>query len=228
MSIDISCWQTPPQTLCLAEGEIHLWRISLVASKSTLDLLETILTPDESVRAKRFIDPKKAEDFIVARARLRQVLGQYLNINPASLVFSYNDKGKPALHTRHDSEFTFNLAHSGEWALLALARGAEIGVDLEQIDQKVDYSQIAEQFFNPKEKAAVEKFPPQRQRRGFYRVWVQKEAGLKRNGFGFSGDLSTDTLDQQEFSRLFPISINYLGAIATNSEPCTIQRYRFY
>jgi len=227
MSIDISCWQQPPQTLLLAENEVHLWRFALSTSQSNIKHLKAILSPDEGRRTDRLLDAEKAEKCIVARARLRQILGKYLKHDPANLAFSYNDKGKPSLQTEHDSKLKFNLAHSGTWALLAITTKAEIGVDLEQIDLNVDYRKIVEQFFNAGEKAEIERFTRQRQRRGFYRVWTQKEAGLKKTGFGFSTDLTTVTCNREYFFRLFPISKNYLGAIAADSEPCTIRRFKF-
>ena len=226
MAMLISCWQDPPQSLSLDSNELHLWRIFLPVCRTTQLLLKSTLSPDERARAERLLDPKKAADFVAARGRLRQILGNYLNFQPAELAFSYSRKGKPALHADFSSTLGFNLAHSGEWALLAVAADTAVGVDLEQIDPRIDCRKIAAHFFDPAEKIIFNKFSEQRRRRGFYRIWTRKEAGLKRSGRGFSADPAADSTDTAGQSQVLPIWKHYLGAISVSEKISYVQRYQ--
>ena len=226
MTMQVSCWQAPPQRLSIESGELHLWRISLKVSSPTLLQLKNTLSPDERSRAKRLLAPQKATAFIIARGRLRQILGNYLNLPPAGLQFSYGIKGKPALHADLCSDLSFNLSHSGDWALLAVAVDTAVGVDLEQIDPLIDCREIAAQFFNPQEISIFNNFPERRKRRGFYRLWTSKEARLKRIGFGFSADPAADNACPEERTAAFPLAKSYLAAIATSTEIISLQRYQ--
>src|SRR5215472_2261792 len=42
----------------------------------------------------------------------------------------------------------FNLSHSGSRALLAFTRGREVGVDIEQIRNNLDFEALARRFFS--------------------------------------------------------------------------------
>ena len=226
MAMQISCWHAPPQRLSIESAELHLWRFALKVSSPTLLQLKNTLSPDERSRAERLLAPQKAADFSVARGRLRQILGNYLNLPPAELTFSYGIKGKPALNPDLSSDLSFNLSHSGDWGLLAVAAGSAVGVDLEQIDPLIDCRKIAAQFFNPQEIYSFNNYPERRKLRGFYRLWTSKEARLKRFGFGFSADPATDKACQEERTAAFPLGKNYLAAISTSTEIYSLQRYQ--
>lgn len=226
MDPQISCWQDPPQKIIPGENELHLWRISLNVSFSTQQQLKNTLSPDEHLRADRLLDPKKAGEFVVARGCLRQILGKYLNIPATELGFNYGSEGKPALHDDFNSALSFNLSHSGEWALLGVTSGTEVGVDLEKIDSQIDWLEIATRYFEPAEKIRLKSLSEQRQRRGFYRLWTYKEASLKRFGFGFSGYAAPENTCRAGLSQVFPIWKNYLGAFSANEEITSILRYQ--
>ena len=83
------------------------------------------------------------------------------------------------------------MAHSGQVALVALARGREVGVDVEQTGREVAWEQVARRFFAPSEWAALEALPEARRRGGFFACWTRKEAYLKARGRGLSVGLST-------------------------------------
>lgn len=185
MAAGASLWIPTSSAPQLAAGEVHLWRFPLASSPVSLPTLKSTLAADELQRAARLLDPRKAASFIVARARLRQILASYLAVDPAEIAFTYGEQGKPAL-LEPASTLTFNLSHSGAWALLAVAQGMEIGVDLEQIDPFLAYERLAARFFSPEENAALLAAPEVRRRRQFYRLWTRKEAQLKGVGGGFS------------------------------------------
>ncbi|RLB76315.1 MAG: 4'-phosphopantetheinyl transferase, partial [Deltaproteobacteria bacterium] len=120
MKVEITPWQQSPTELHLKDGELHLWRFELNSSKSELDGLRGILAADELIRADRLLDLQKKQQFIVARARLREILGHYQKIKPQEIKFQYNTHGKPDLSESLHSSVSFNLSHSGHWGTLAV------------------------------------------------------------------------------------------------------------
>lgn len=72
------------------------------------------------------------------------------------------DAGKPALDPAAGlPDLRFNLSHSGDRALIAIAEGVELGVDLERITPKRD--------------------------RGYLEDWTRREAYAKGAGSGLAG-----------------------------------------
>ena len=110
--------------------------------------------------------------------------------------FDLSANGKPRLSRElGSSDVEFNLSHSNELALLAVARGRELGVDVEHVREQFEFQEIAERFFTAKEVAAMRSLPAELQRRAFYKCWTSKEAFLKAKGTGLSG-----ALDEVEIS----------------------------
>ena len=224
--MQISCWQEPPDKLSINNSTLHLWRFSLQIPDTTVQALKRTLGTEELARANRLLDPGQARDGIVARGRLRQILGNYLQLPAEQLTFSYGNNGKPALHPAHISALQFNLAHSGNLALLAISRDQPVGCDLEKIDPAVDYQKIAAQFFAAAEVDQLAAYPVWRQTRGFYRIWTAKEAGLKRVGSGFSALAGEIPIDSEVRNRHFPVGKSSLAAISISTWIETVQRYQ--
>lgn len=209
----------PPQ---LAAGEVHLWRFPLDPFPHDLHSLQRLLSLDEQQRAARLLDPRKAQAFIVARARLRQILASYLSVDPAQISFTYGEQGKPALLSPA-TILTFNLSHSGDLALLAVAQGMEVGVDIEKIEPSLDYQRLAARFFSSEENAALMAAPKARRRRMFYRLWTKKEAQLKGAGGGFSAPPGRTSVRWS--TRTFWLGRGYVAALASIASIGSVRRF---
>jgi 4'-phosphopantetheinyl transferase len=118
----------------------------------------------------------------VAHAALRDVLARYLRYAPAELVFAAGAHGKPFLPA---FGLRFNLSHSHDVALIAVAQGREVGVDVEWIDPKFEWKLVAAEFFPPELSATWNQRPPHEARQQFFQHWVRWEAALKCRGTGF-------------------------------------------
>lgn len=184
---ETSIWTAPPQSLSLERGAVHVWRISLAQPDETLERFRRTLEPDEIDRAGRFHFEKHRRHFIVARGFLRTVIARYLATQPGSLRFSYGAYGKPALATEH--VLRFNLSHSHEVALLAVALDAELGVDVEHIRADFASEDIARRFFSRAEVEVFNDLPREEQVAAFFRCWTRKEAYIKAIGKGLSQPL---------------------------------------
>lgn len=214
-------WPAPPVTRSLPPGEVHLWRIPLTPSAEEFSLLHTLLVADELQRADRLLDRRKAQDFIVGRGRLRQILASYLHADPAAIALTCGKHGKPTLT---GNALQFNLSHSGVWAVLALRADAAIGVDLERIDPALDYAALAARFFTAAENALLLAAPVAQRRRRFYRLWTRKEALLKGQGQGFSESAEEDAGNWQ--LQAFWLAPGYVGTVASAGEIQALRRWQ--
>lgn len=173
---------------------MHVWRWRLGKAPNEVAALKRSLSPDEIARAERFYFPRHHDAFVVARAGLRATLARYLDVPPAALAFRYGDAGKPEL-PRADcgelagGEFAFNLSHSGEWAICAVARRGPLGIDIERVREMNDAAGLARRYFSAAEVGVWQRLAPAEQRAAFFRCWTRKEAYLKALGDGLRAPL---------------------------------------
>lgn len=176
-SLDRTGWRIPPSSPFLGTGT-HLWRLNLDGQES----LSPLLSADEQARIARYRFALDRTRHTLARGRLRQILGSYLDVPPESLVFGYSEKGKPFL--REYPELKFNLSHSGAWGLLGVCRDREIGVDVEQVDRSFSVNDLVCRFFSPVEVPVI--LSEEEPHAAFFRAWTRKEAIIKAHGDGLS------------------------------------------
>ena len=171
----------------IASNEVHVWRVFLDLARIEIESLLGILSADELERAGRFHFERDQKRFIVAHGILRQILGKYLGKNPHELRFEYTSHGKPELIAEPGYDtLSFNLSHSGAFALYAVTRGRKIGIDIEQVRDEVTVGQIARRFFSQGEISSLERIPKEKRTEVFFQYWTRKEAFLKAMGEGFS------------------------------------------
>jgi 4'-phosphopantetheinyl transferase len=153
----------------LIPGEVHVWRVRLNRGNSSPP------TPEEAERAARYATPALRRRYLRAHAALRGILG---SVTAAPLEFALHEKGKPYLSSA--PEIRFNLSHSREMALVAVARDVEVGVDIERVRKLPEYAAIAQRYF-PAGTATPSGV------RDFFRQWTRFEALLKAHGAGLYG-----------------------------------------
>lgn len=164
--------------------EIHIWQANLATPAA---MPRALLSADERQRAARFMFERDRVRFTVARAGLRRVLSVYTGIQPELLGFAYTQFGKPYLaEPEHARRFTFNLSHSDDLALYAVALERRVGIDIEDTRRDCEFSAIAKTVFSAQEQAELAALPQVQARQGFYNAWVRKEAFIKAHGEGFS------------------------------------------
>lgn len=236
-------WAAPPTELQLAPQEIHVWCADRATQAFPLESFAALLSTEEQQRAARFRFATDQEQFLIARALLRILLGRYLQQPPAALHFGYGAQGKPWL--LDESDLRFNVAHSGDLILYAVRKEREVGIDVEWMRTEPSYEMIAEQFFAPAEVAALRAVPLAAQPQVFFNIWTRKEAFIKARGEGLSFPLDAFavsweaqqpiTLEVYQFPReskrwkLYPLNpkAEYVGALAAEGEGHQLQYYRF-
>jgi 4'-phosphopantetheinyl transferase len=188
MMIDtIPAWPTVADAPPLARGDVHLWCWSLDATEHELAAARTLLSVDERARADRFVFERDRRRYVVAHARMRELLARYLRRPPASLEFRAGEHGKPDLVD--GGGLRFNLSHSNDLALLAVGVTNDLGVDVERIRRMPD--NLAERFFAEEECRALAALRGDVRMSGFFSCWTRKEALLKGIGTGLSGGLDS-------------------------------------
>src|SRR5437588_333466 len=99
-------WHVAPAEPDLSVEHIDIWQIPVNdASDEALSRLESILSPDELKRTRRFHFRQDRIEYTTARASLRRILARYTRSEPRQLAFSYAAMGKPLLA---DSGISFN------------------------------------------------------------------------------------------------------------------------
>lgn len=164
--------------------EIHLWWVALDRTVADEARLRALLTEDERARAAAYARAVDRRRFLVARAVLRRLLGRYLDAPPAAVPLAYGPRGKP--HVTGRADLRFNVSHSAGLALIGVARGREIGVDVERVRDDVDIEAFAARSFSPRELAALRALEAPARRRAFFDCWTRKEAYIKARGDGLA------------------------------------------
>lgn len=167
---------------------VDVYTIPLEAETAKLDYLYETLALEERDRAHRFRFRRDRRHYIAGRGSLREILSNYLKMEPSAIRFAYNQYGKPMVQ---GTDLRFNLSHSGDWAMLAVTRGREVGIDIERVDPRFAEEQIPERFFSPREVAELRALPAREQTAAFFRCWTRKEAYIKARGMGLALDLDS-------------------------------------
>jgi 4'-phosphopantetheinyl transferase len=173
------------KNMVFPQSAFEVVAIRLDVGAEAVRALGELLSPPERLRANCFAFERDRQRFIVARARLRQLLAERLDMLPLSIELVYGARGKPALAPRcTDLDLRFNLSHSHNVAVYAFARGLEIGIDVEAIRVIRDADNIATRFFSKRENKAYLALDPCDRPRGFFNCWTRKEAFIKAIGEG--------------------------------------------
>lgn len=180
----------------MAAGEVHVW---LCAGETTADdawltAALGLCNAEERARHDRFVFARSRRQFAVARALVRRVLAGYTGLAPEALAFVANEYGRPEL-TPDAGGLRFNLSHTDGLAALAVARGAELGVDVEDTARRARPDDVAEHFFAAAEVAGLMALPPAARTGRFFDLWTLKEAYIKARGKGLAISLGAFAYD---------------------------------
>ena len=171
--------------IALRDPGIEVWLARLDLAAGQIRQCASVLSRDEQLRAERFHFARDRRRFVVARGRLRQLLGGYLGIAPAAIAFEKAKNGKLSV-TRHAAAVQFNVAHSDERAIYAVSRRCALGVDIECLNRDVDCDRLAERFFTQRERTMLRRIPEAERKRAFLACWTRKEAVVKATGDGLA------------------------------------------
>lgn len=172
------------------ELAVHVYTIPVPTDGARLCDAERVLSRAERARAERFHRSRDRERFVVAHGETRRLLALLSGADAAALEFTTLGRGKPIIASPDSArQWMFNLSHSGEFALLAAALGAPLGVDIEEKRPLKDLEQVAERFFSPAERSVLAKADEPSEDL-FFAIWTRKEAVIKTLGHGLAMPLA--------------------------------------
>ncbi|MEO8152048.1 MAG: 4'-phosphopantetheinyl transferase superfamily protein [Rhizobacter sp.] len=160
---------------------VRLWMVALDAMPDG-DAIAT-LSDAERQQAQRFAFEHLRRRYLAAHVGLREILAAYTGLAANELRFATGSFGKPTLVP---PRCAFNMSHSDELALIAVAPQGNIGVDIERLRTVSDSLSLSQRNFTPAEHRQVADAPPDQRDLVFLRGWTRKEACLKALGSGLS------------------------------------------
>lgn len=183
-------------SFCSLENELmHVWVSNGNELRCSDERIQALLSPLERQRSAAFHFECDARSYRIAHALLRDVLSRYLRIEPAAMEFTANAHGKPLLEHACRAELAFNLSHSGEVSICAIATGNSVGADVERIRTLEDLSELAAASFSPRERVRLDKYAGAERCEAFFACWTRKEAYVKARGAGLSIALNSFDVD---------------------------------
>jgi len=227
-------WQKTPDRLSLSEDHVDIWICDLKQVSGDINNFYSILSEDERDRADKLKVEDKKQQYIITKGTLRQRLGLLTNIEPEDFVFEYLKHGKPVIANKHQcADITFNVSHSHDLALIAIAQKRSIGIDIEKINRESNHQALMTRFFSMAEQSEFQCIPEADRAKAFCACWTRKEAFIKAVGDGViygldKFDVTVDPENQTPEINLhkssnetwsainLPINDEYMACLASN------------
>ena len=165
------------------QHNVHAWRVDIPGLLHLTAEAGRILDEQELMRAAKYHQQGSAGRFTISRVALRWLLGKYLHMPGADIIFGKGQDGKPRVLNAGAKQVLFNVSHSGDVALIAFS-SQPVGVDLEYIDPAFAFADVLPVCFSPKEAEAIAVSGAL-----FYKFWTRKEAIRKATGKGVDDEL---------------------------------------
>jgi 4'-phosphopantetheinyl transferase len=153
-----------------------------------------LLSEDELARWQAFKFDRHAREFLATHALARIALSHHHPLAPQAWRFALNSYGKPT--TDPECGLRFNLSNSPGLVVCLIARGAEVGVDVEPCVRAGKIAELAPEVFSPLELAQLEAVHGEERLDRALCLWTLKESYIKARGMGLS-------LPLNKFSFLF-------------------------
>ncbi len=168
------------------------------AARDRLERYRTLLSPEETARCNRLLHEADQQRFLIARAMVRTMLSQYVDIPPAAWRFRIETYGRPEVAELPYGapDLRFNLSHTTGLVTCAVTVGRDIGVDVENVHREVTH-EVPERFFSAQEVADLRALPAGDQPLAFFDYWTLKEAYIKARGLGLALPLGQFTFHRR-------------------------------
>jgi 4'-phosphopantetheinyl transferase len=177
---------------------VQVWQVKIsdIYGENLLRQYKDMLSFEEHAKYQSFFRPKDRHRYLVTRALARTTLSRFAKVNPPDWRFGDNGYGRPTLVHRH-SHLCFNIAHSGDWVVMALGNEIDIGIDVEYCRGQAPI-ELADQFFAKPEALDLRRLAANEQPSRFFELWTLKESYIKARGLGLSIPLHSFAFDLQE------------------------------
>lgn len=120
----------------------------------------------------------------MGRGSLRFLLALHLDLAPEKVPILRGERGRPQLHGIGGIDF--NVSHTANVALFAIATSNRVGVDIEHAARVINAPGIARKFLTQEERDALAPLSEEQIRAQVLRLWTCKEAMSKATGDALS------------------------------------------
>lgn len=159
---------------------VDVWRIRPLQVGGDINVLRATLSIEELARADQLTGDLRRRFSVISRAVVRILLSRYTKIPAEELMLVRGKNGKPNVHPSQNAQnIAFNFSDSGDMALLAVAGGREVGVDIEKIHEVRRAAEIARRRFSPNAETDLAALQPSERSRVFLQNWARYEALIK-------------------------------------------------
>jgi 4'-phosphopantetheinyl transferase len=190
------------------------------------EVAPVLLAPDEYLRLSQYA--RESDRYLSLLAKLILFLeAENVGIHlPDLKTLAIDTFGKPWLASNPD--MNFNISHSGDITLVAIASGQRVGVDVEHCQR--DFLSSVSSEFTPEENSWIKSDPNR-----LLKLWTRKEAALKAEGRGLQHDPGAIEVltspvkvgDVNFFWKDLDIEANYTGAVAFEKANSSVSMRRF-
>ena len=211
---------------------IFVYSVNLTNYKQSTPLFWECLSIKERIQAKQYYTSDLSDCYIISHGVLRYILSYYINKLPQDIEFINNEYGKPFVK---NNNIQFNMSHAHDMVSYIVSLDYKVGIDIEFHDSTIDFHELADLVFTPKEHEFITKLDSQNTKtklKFLYNLWTIKESLIKASGRGLSYPINTIeamalspgaqvllNCDYNKYKQewyYFPLELNegYSGAIA--------------
>jgi 4'-phosphopantetheinyl transferase len=168
-------------------SEAHIW-LTGPAEPGEASSYLPLLAPEEIAQFERFKVEGARRLYLAARALARSTLSLYYPaVGPAEWRFRFNDHGRPEIDPAGDwPPLRFNLSHTDGLVACLVTWELDAGVDVENIERRINLVGVARHSFSEIETAEVRRRRSRSRRRRFFYYWTLKESYIKARGMGLA------------------------------------------
>lgn len=190
--------ELPDKRFISERGKIGVWLvkwrcINAPVNESVKRRILCALDRHEKEKSERFIREEDRYRNLFSRGIVKLIGAHFAEVPVHEINISAKENGKPYFEGAAEN-LKFNISHSGEYILIAFAKGREIGADIEEHDSDIDFEGLSG-FFTEEEKERIMKSGDYKE---FYDIWVRKEAFVKYTGEGLSRSLMSFVIREDE------------------------------
>lgn len=171
---------------------IEVWLADADVLSAECTALQRCLSPAERLRLESLHFPHDRSLYVASHVFLRHLLCVYQPNDPADWQFESSAEGRPEIVQPLDlpaERLRFSLSHTHGLVAVAVARGWQVGVDVERARAGTDFDIITPSLLAGSEKSWFPQIAPEAREAAFVSLWTMKEALLKACGAGIGEDL---------------------------------------
>jgi 4'-phosphopantetheinyl transferase len=191
----------------VVQPEIKLWHGEIAAKESDYQKYWQVLDSTEQQHASSIKNKHLHKRYVEIHAQLRIVLGDATDAAPEQLRIHKAEYGKPYLADFPD--LAFNLSHTANKMVVAMAYNCALGVDIEQCKLRKTLAALVDKCFAQEEKSYWQQLPEAQQAQAFYQFWVRKEAFVKATGRGIALGLNQCAINPKNHNEFLTIPQAY-------------------